>query len=147
MDNPKAEAVRAALSTLEGVDDKLLKRPEIMHLPSLLEDDELPACLVRGSNLSVAVATDRRIVVLHQSLMGNSVKKVESFPFSEVESITTGKGFLDAPLEVVMAGKGHRLEADKSQRYAFAEFVTGKLVPSEIQEGLTCPQSSYQSLC
>ena len=144
MNNPKAEAVRAALHALDGVDDKLLKRPEITHLPSVLEDDELPASLVRGSNLSVAVATDRRIVVLHQSLMGSSVKKAESFRYSEIESITAGKGFLDAPLEVVIAGKARRLEADKSQRYTFAEFVAGKLASSKVDKDQDVLKSTEQ---
>ena len=63
-----------------------------------------------------------------------ATKKVESFPYSEIAFITAGKGFLDAPLEVVIEGKARRLEADKSQRYAFAEFVAGKLTPRNDKE-------------
>ena len=62
MQDSKAATICAAVRELEGVDNEFLKRPEIAHLPSILEEDEMPECVAKFALLSIVVATDRRII-------------------------------------------------------------------------------------
>ena len=45
-DDPRTEAIFKALRDIEGIDDKLMGRPEVAHLPSVLGEDELPGAIV-----------------------------------------------------------------------------------------------------
>ncbi len=53
MQDSKAATIFAALQELEGVENELSKRPGIAHLPSILEEDEMPECAAKHSQLSI----------------------------------------------------------------------------------------------
>ena len=53
MRESKAAAILAALPELEGVENELSKRPGIAHLPSILEEDEMPECVAKQSQPSI----------------------------------------------------------------------------------------------
>ena len=131
MKDSKAAAIFAALRKLEGVDDELLGRPEIAHLLSILEGDETPECVTKNSQLSIVVATDRRVINIETSVWNNSIKKVESYLYADIYSIKAGRGIFEHPLAIETSEKTHRLETDKEPRFAFAEFVAGKIRPAE----------------
>lgn len=131
-DEQKTNAILTTLKALDDVDKDLLDRPEVKHLPKVLEDDELPEYVAVNAKLSVAFATDRRIISVHKSFWTSSVSKVDSYSYAEIQSITAGKGVFEHPLAIVVAGETHRLEADKVSRYSFAEYVSARLPePSE----------------
>ncbi len=91
LDNSKSQAVLAALRELEGVDEDLLRRPEVAHLPSVLEDDELPGCIANFTPVGIVVATDRRIVNIRKSRWRSSIKSVDSYPYRSIHSIDAGE--------------------------------------------------------
>ena len=72
MQNSGADTVYTALRKLDGVDDQLLDRPEIAHLASTLEGDETPECVATNGQLSITVATDRRVIDIEQAIWSNS---------------------------------------------------------------------------
>ena len=80
-----------------------------------------------NGRLSIAVATDRKILNIRKSIWRNTISKVDSYPYAEIEAITAGKGVFDNPLTVIIGGKRHRIEADKGRRHAFAEYVSARL--------------------
>ena len=131
MKDSKAAAIFAALRKLEGVDDELLGRPEIAHLPSILEGDETPECVTKCGQLSIVVATDRRVINIEQSVWNNSIKKVESYLYADIYSIKAGRGIFELSLAIETSEKTHGCQADKESRFAFAEFVAGKIRPAE----------------
>ena len=53
MPDSKAATIFAALRELEGVDNELSKRPGIAHLPSILEEGEMPECVAKHSQLCI----------------------------------------------------------------------------------------------
>lgn len=107
-------------------DDKLLRRPEIIRLADELEESELPGAIVTNGNSSIAVATDRRVINIRKSFWGRSIKKVESYFYTDIDSITAGNGITQDPLAIAVGGRKYRLEADKN-RYSFAEYVVQRL--------------------
>ncbi len=137
---PNPEAVFAALRQIDGVDEKLLERPEIGHLPSVLEEGELPGSVAVHGKVVVLFATDNRIVGIHKSKWNwsSSIRKIDSYPYSEIRSITAGKSVWEDPLVLVMADSGEkvRLYADKDQRSAFAQFVGARLSANPVAESL-----------
>ena len=122
----RAAAIFASLRELEGVDNELLKRPELAHLPSILEGDEMPECVAKDA-LSIVVATDRRVIEIVKAIWSDSIKKVESYPYADISSIKAGTGILEDPIAIEIFDKKCRVEADKETRFAFAEFVADKI--------------------
>ena len=131
--DPKAEAIFEALRALEGVDDALMERPEVKHLPAVLEEGESPGYVARNANLSVAFATDRRIVSIHKSSWSNSITRVVSYSYADIESISAGRGITQNPLTIVMSGKRRRLDADQGPRDAFGDYVSARLPKPEME--------------
>ena len=124
----KAATTYTAIRELTGVDGhKLLNRPEITHLPSILEEGEMPECVTTNSHLSIAIATDRRIINIKKSYWNDSINKVESYPYADILSIKAGRGISEHPLAIEISGKIHRIDADKETRFTFAEFVAGRI--------------------
>ena len=90
--NSGADAVYTALRKLDGVDDQFLDRPEVAHLASILEGDETPECVATNGQLSITVATDRRVIDIEQAIWSNSIKKVESYLYADIRRIEAGQG-------------------------------------------------------
>ena len=124
----KAAAIFASLRELEGVDNELLKRPELAHLPSILEVGELPECVAKDIR-SIVVATDRRVIEIVKSIWSDSIKQVESYSYADISSIKAGTGISEDPIAIEIFDKKCRVEADKETRFAFAEFVADKIQP------------------
>ena len=124
----KAAAIFSSLRELEGVDNELLKRPELAHLPSILEGGELPECVAKDIR-SIVVATDRRVIEIVKSIWSDSIKQVESYPYADISSIKAGTGISEDPIAIEIFDKKCRVEADKETRFAFAEFVADKIQP------------------
>ncbi|MDE0124213.1 MAG: PH domain-containing protein [Bryobacterales bacterium] len=114
---------------MSGYDREVLRRPETAHLPSVLDAGEMPKCIAYDRNLnSVAFATDQRIINIKKSVFGDSIKKVESYPYTDLISIKAGKKFLDFPLEIkTEKQESININASKETRFAFAEFVERKI--------------------
>ncbi len=135
------------LKKLKGVDDELLQRPEVAHLPSVLEEGEIPGCIATFATLSMAVATDRRVLTIEMAKSSPSIKKIESYPYDEIRSIRAAPGgstfsgstfvpgagaapimrWHEPGLSMVVSRKTVHIEADEESRFAFADFVTAKL--------------------
>lgn len=125
----KSSISRQNLRNLSGYDREVLHRPETAHLPSVLDVGEMPQCIAYDPNwYSVAFATDKRIINIKKSVFGNSIKKVESYPYTDLISIKAGKRSLDLPLELeTKKEKSIVISASKETRFAFAEFVEKKI--------------------
>lgn len=125
----KSSISRQKLRNLSGYDREILHRPETAHLPSVLDAGETPQCIAYDRNLnSVAFATDKRIINIKKSVFGDSIKKVESYPYTDLISIKAGKKFLDLPLELeTKKEKSIVISASKETRFAFAEFIERKI--------------------
>ena len=85
-DDAKTATVFAVLRQLEGVDDKLMERLEVAHLPSVLEEGELPGCVVQSRASGYLFATDRRVLQVAKSLFNYSVKKVTSYSYDDIKT-------------------------------------------------------------
>ena len=131
-DDQKRDSIFNALLALPKVDSKLLARPELEALVIELEDGEMPGGLAVNGRISVAVATDRRILYIIRSAVGKSIKEIRRFRYSEIESIVAGRGITQHPLTVVIDGNPHRIECEKDWREEFARYVSEKL-PKRVE--------------
>ena len=139
--NSGADAVYTALRKLDGVDDQFLDRPEVAHLASILEGDETPECVATNGQLSITVATDRRVIDIEQAIWSNSIKKVESYLYADIRRIEAGRGWSAPSLEIETSEGTHSLAVDKKTRFAFAEFVAGKIRPAAVEGTGDAPKS------
>ena len=126
-DDPKTEAIFKALRELEDVDDKLMKRPEVAHLPSVLEEGELPECVARNGNLSIVFATDRRIINISASILGNSIRRVESFRYEAIRTVRAETGLLSTGLSMLTEDGVKVIASDKDTRQRFANYVRDRI--------------------
>ena len=126
-DNPKTEAIFAALRDIEGIDDKLMGRPEVAHLPSVLGEDELPGAIVSSTANVLLVATDRRVLHIERSWRNDSISKVNSYAYETVETFRADMGFLAPGLSMTIDGRVKTLIADKKERQRFANYVRARI--------------------
>ena len=120
----------AIIQGLDGVDQKLLAHPGVAHIPSILEDDELPEALTHDGAGKVLVATDRRIVEIETSVLRSSVRKVTSYPYETILSFQADKGFLAPGFSMITAHGTKMLAAKKDGREGFATVVDSRLSSS-----------------
>ncbi len=126
-DDPKTEAIFKALRELEGVDDKLMKRPEVAHLPSVLEEGELPGAIVSSTGNVLLVATDRRVLHIERSWRNDSISKVDSYAYEAMKAFWANMGFLEPGLSMTIDGRVKTLIADKKERQRFANYVRARI--------------------
>ena len=122
-DEEKVSVLHARLRTLEGFDEKLLERPEIAHLPSVLEEGELPGSVVQSTASAILVATDRRVIHIEKSLWGKSIKRVRSYLYSDIRSCRADMGFFGLGLSMRTSEGVKTLNANKKSRLTFSNFV------------------------
>lgn len=92
MAKEKIYAINCALMSLDAVDDKLMNQPEVMYLPHVLEDGEVPKCVVHcGMGLGFLFATDRRIVLVEKKGWKKDSLKATFFPYNDILKISPGK--------------------------------------------------------
>ena len=104
-DDPKAEAIFKALRDIEGIDDKLMGRPEVAHLPSVLGEDELPGAIVSSTANVLLVATDRRVLHIERSWRNDSISKVNSYAYEAMETFRADMGLLAPGLSMTINGR------------------------------------------
>ncbi len=131
-EDSKSAAIFTALQNLDGVDDKLLNRPEIGYLPTVLEDGELPDFVAAGAyGTGCLVATNRRIINVERSGSGSSFK-CRSFAYSEVLSFEASTGIFSGTVEIHKSdGKTERVLVEKSRTRVFVGHVNAKIRPTE----------------
>ena len=128
--NPSpAQGAWNIIQGLAGVDKKLLDHPGVSHIPSILEENELPEALTYEGQTKVLVATDRRIVEIETSIWEKTVQKVTSYPYQTILSFEADKGLLAVGFTMVTNGP-KSLRAQKNGREEFASLVNSHLQAS-----------------
>ena len=67
--------VFAVTRKLYGVDEKLLRDPGVMHILSVLQEDELPEALAAYGGTHVYAATDRRMIVANKTTFSDKSRR------------------------------------------------------------------------
>ena len=119
--------VRTVLQGLEGVDAKLLAHPAFAHLPSVLEEGELPASVAWDAQTDVYVATDRRVIHLKTTLTQKSIGKVTSYPYSDIRSFQAETGFLSIGCNMETTSGARKLPMKPETRGHFVTTVQSHL--------------------
>ena len=125
-DSVTASETSATYSVLRGlgdVDEKMLKRPEVAYLPTVLEDGELPECVLDGRPPDFVVATDRRIIHVNKSTFTDKIKKHASYHYHEVFSVKRSVGMCI----IDTAEKTIHINAPKDKTESFIAFVNPKI--------------------
>ena len=124
---------------LNGIDTKLLGHPGIIHVPSILEDNELPEALTHDGSGKVLVATDRRIIEIETSIMRSSVRKVTSYPYQTITSFQADSGFMAIGFKMVTVHGAKAIAAKKDGREEFASTINSHLgsSPAAMPPGIT----------
>ena len=126
-DDPKTEAIFEALRDIEGIDDQLMGRPEVAHLPLALEEDELPGAIVSSTANALLVATDRRVLRIERSSRSDSIRKVNSYAYEAMTTFRADMGFLAPGLSMTIDRRVKTLIADKKERQRFANYVRARI--------------------
>lgn len=144
--DPKSKAVFAALTELQGFDARLLGRPEVKRLPNEMEDGEIPRAFIDYKPSAFGVATDRQLIFIARSWT-NSIKEVQRFPYSEIESIDAGAG-LFGNLSIVASGKEHtiKFKANESSRQHLVSVASRGMNQGEQRAEATRNEPSGQPL-
>ena len=117
----------AIILGLDGVDEKLLRDPAVMHVPSVLEDDELPEAIAKNGSSDILMASDRRLVVISKSMLGDTVKKVKSYPYTDMHTFDVGKGIFAGCTITTNNGKSETIMVDRKHRQRIAAVVRSHL--------------------
>ena len=126
--NPSpAQDAWTIIQGLDGVDKKLLGHPGVAHIPSILEENELPEALTYDGGGKVFVATDRRIIEIETSMLRKSVRNVTSHPYQTILSFEADKGFMALGFSMVTADGTRTLAAQKARREEFSLAVNSHL--------------------
>ena len=126
MTDGETSAIYSVLCGLDGVDEKTLKRPEVAYLPTVLEDGEMPGCVLGGQPPHFVIATDRRIIRVTKSSFTDKIKKHTSYPYGEISQIE-GALFMRALIIHTTNNKRIQFNASKDRVEAFIAFVNPKI--------------------
>ena len=118
--------IYSVLRGLGSVDEKELARPEVAYLPSILEDGEMPECVLVSLNEFV-VATDRRIVHVSTSRSGDKIKKHASYPYPAISSVNIFSVLRMNSLSIHTQGKQINIAADRDEIESFIAFMNPKI--------------------
>ena len=112
---------------LANADRKLSDHPGVAHIPSILEEHELPEALTHDGAGKVLVATDRRIIEIDTSMLRKSVRKVASHPYQTISAFEADRGLLAIGFSMATATGTRKLAAQKNGREEFASTVNAHL--------------------
>ena len=132
MTDSEPSAVYSVLRGLDGVDEKMLKRPEVAYLPSILEDGELPEWVLGSPPPNVAIATDRRIIYMSAPIFGNKVKH-EFYPYHDILEVEHS---MDMCIISTTEKKRVVVKASKDKVEAFIAFVNPKIAEHRDPESV-----------
>ena len=102
----------------------------IAHIPSILEENELPEALTYDGGGKVLVATDRRVVEIETSMLRSSVRKVTSHSYQTILSFEADRGFMAPGFSMVTVDGTRTLATQKVRREEFALVVNSHLSAS-----------------
>ena len=129
--------VRTIFQGLEGVDAKLLAHPAFAHLPSVLEEGDVPASVAWNGQTDVYVATDRRVIHLKTTFMQKSIGKVTSYPYSDICSFQAETGFVSLGCNMETTSGARKLPMKPETRRHFATTVQSHILVASQGEDNT----------
>ncbi len=141
MTDSETSAIYSVLRGLDGVDEKTLKRPEVAYLSSVLEDGELPECVLGGQLPQFVVATDRRIIYMSTPIFGKI--KHASYPYRDMLDVEHSMGMC------VISTTGKKrvgVKASKDQVESFIAFVNSKIAEHRDPKSVDTLSSGPTSL-
>ena len=145
MTDGETSAIYSVLRGLDGVDEKMLKRPEVAYLPTVLEDSELPECVLGGQPPEFAVATDRRIIHVSRARIGNKIKKHASYPYHEISRVEGAMFMRVLNIHTTNKRMPIQISAPKDRVEAFIAFVNPKIAEHRDPEIVDAPDSAHPS--
>ena len=131
--DPKAAAIRAALRNADGINE-LAGRMELVELPKVLNDGELPAMLMAcsvGSDIGLLLATNERIIHIKG---GKRISWKNQMSYAELTSVEVSDSG-DAIKFSGVAGELRVNNATASLTLAFADFVREKAAMAHVPQG------------
>src|SRR5690606_4329640 len=107
---------------------------ELKHLPSILQDGELPEKIVPGrfrNAQGILVATDRRLIFFDKGLLGSTVAE---YPYRSITSIEHGTGLVAGEIRITVAGNMDKIDQIfKEHVQGFVAFVRAKMEQAQAQ--------------
>ena len=134
--DPKAAAIRAALRNADGINE-LAGRMELVELPKVLNDGELPAMLMAcsvGSDIGLLLATNERIIHIHTIKGGKRISWKNQMSYAELTSVEVS----DSGDAIKFSGVADELRVNNttgSLTLAFVDFVREKVDPDAAKAG------------
>ena len=125
--DPKAAAIRDALRDADGINE-LAGRMELVNLPKILNDGELPAMLMAcsvDSDIGLLLGTNERIIHIHFIKGGRQISWQHMLSYAELTSVEVS----DSGDAIKFSGVAHELRVNNatgSLTSAFADFVREK---------------------
>ena len=125
--DPKAAAIRDALRNADGINE-LAGRMELVNLPKILNDGELPAMLMAcsvDSDIGLLLGTNERIIHIHFIKGGRQISWKHMLSYAELTSVEVS----DSGDAIKFSGVAHELRVNNatgSLTSAFADFVREK---------------------
>ena len=134
--DPKAAAIRAALRNADGINE-LADRMDLVNLPKILNDGELPAMLMAcsvDSDIGLLLATNERIIHIHTIKGGKRISWKNQMSYAELTSVEVS----DSGDAIKFSGVADELRVDNttgSLTSAFADFVREKAAMAHVPQG------------
>ena len=125
--DPKAAAIRDALRNADGINE-LAGRMELVNLPKILNDGELPAMLMAcsvDSDIGLLLGTNERIIHIHFIKGGRQISWKHMLSYAELTSVEVS----DSGDAIKFSGVADELRVNNatgSLTSAFADFVREK---------------------
>ena len=134
--DPKAAAIRDALRDADGINE-LAGRMELVNLPKILNDGELPAMLMAcsvDSDIGLLLGTNERIIHIHFIKGGRQISWKHMLSYAELTSVEVS----DSGDAIKFSGVAHELRVNNatgSLTSAFADFVREKAAMAHVPQG------------
>ena len=134
--DPKAAAIRAALRNADGINE-LADRMDLVNLPKILNDGELPAMLMAcsvDSDIGLLLATNERIIHIHTIKGGKRISWKNQMSYAELTSVEVS----DSGDAIKFSGVADELRVNNttgSLTSAFADFVREKAAMAHVPQG------------
>ena len=134
--DPKAAAIRAALRNADGINE-LAGRMELVELPAVLNDGELPAMLMAcsmGRDIGLLVGTNERIIHIHTIKGGKLISWKNQMSYAEMTSVEVS----DLGDAIKFSGVADELRVNNttgSLTSAFVDFVREKAAMAHVPQG------------
>ena len=134
--SPPSQDTWDIIQGLDGMNRKLLDHPGVLHIPSIMEEGDLPEAITHDGSGKVLVATDRRLIEIETSMLRKSVRETTSYRYQGISSFEVQRGFMAVGFNMVTTEGARILAAQKDGREAFAGTVNACLqaAPPEMSD-------------